>query len=119
MPSTPSDKPNLPPPGSTSVRFGPAFLRPAKEKGHYELMRPILTISNEGDRLTGGQHPDPIGPIAVYRAKRRGDKVDLLKTSMTSGPPPEMKTSDPRTGEPIELILVWWPQMDSNGDVDG
>lgn len=104
--------PKNPPPGSTSVRFGSAFLRPANERDHFELMRPVITISNEGDRLIKGEHPDPIGPIAVYRTKRRGDKVDMTKVSMM-GPPPEMKTSDPKTGQPIELILVWWPGMDN------
>lgn len=107
-----SSKPELPDAGNTSVRLGPAFLRPAKEKGHYELMRPIVTLANEGDRLTRGQHPDPVGPIAVYRTKGRGDKVDMTKVSRFAGPPPEMKTMDPRTKQPIELILVWWPGMD-------
>ena len=105
----PSERPELPPPGSTSVRLGAAFLRPAPEKDHYELMRHVVMVANEGDRLMKGEHPDPIGPIAVYRTKRRGDKIDMTKVSMTSGPPPEMRTSDPKTGQPIELILVWWP----------
>lgn len=114
MPSSvESKKPPLPPPGSTSVRFGPAFLRPAKERDHYELMRPVFTLANEGDRLVKIEHPDPIGPIAVYRTKRRGDKVDMAKVSLV-GAPPEMKTSDPKTGQPIELTLVWWPGMDND-----
>ncbi len=105
----PSDDPSVvaPPMGSTSVRLGPAFLRPATERDHFELMRPVITVSNEGDRLTKAEHPDPIGPIAVYRAKRRGDIIDRMKFSLT-GPPPEMRTSDPKTGKPIELVLVWW-----------
>lgn len=107
-----SDKPELPPPGATSVRFGPAFLRPAKEKGLYELMRPIFTVSNEGDRLVKSEHPDPIGPLAIYRIKRKGDKVDMTKASLV-GAPLEMKTIEPRTGQPIELILEWWPGMDN------
>lgn len=118
MSSLSGDKPQIPPPGSTSVRFGPAFLRPAAEKDHYELMRPVITVSNEGDRLMKGQHPDPIGPIAVYRTKKRGDKVDMSKASLT-GPPQEMRTSDPKTGQPLELILAWWPQMDANGTSEG
>jgi len=101
----------LPPPGSTSVRFGPAFLRPAAERNHYELMRHVFTVANEGDRLTKTEHPDPIGPLAVYRTKGKGDMIDMTKVSLT-GPPPEMKTSDPRTGQPIDLILTWWPGMD-------
>lgn len=116
MSSLSPDKPELPPPGSTSVRFGPAFLRPAQEKDHYELMRPVFTVSNEGDRLMKGEHPDPVGPIAVYRAKRRGDKVDMTKVSL-AGPPPEMRTSDPKTGQPLELMLVWWPGMDNDNEV--
>lgn len=105
-----SSTPDKPAPGATSVRMGPAFLRPATEKNHYELMRPILTERNEGDRLVTEQHPDPIGPIAVYRTKGRGDKIDPSKRSMT-GPPLEMRSMDQK-GQPIELILVWWPGMD-------
>jgi hypothetical protein len=97
--------------GATSVRFGPAFLRPSKEKDHYELMRPIVTVSN-GDKLERTQHSEPIGPLAVYRVKRRGDKIDMTKFD-PSGPPPEMKTSDPKTGQPMELILEWWPGKES------
>lgn len=113
MNSPPSNKPKIPPPGSTSVRFGSAFLRPSNEKDHYELMRTIITVSNEGDRVTTESHPEPIGPIAVYRIKRNGDNVDMTKTS-AMGPPPRMMTSDPQTKQPLELILVWWPGMDSN-----
>lgn len=108
MPSDSCDIPEIPPPGATSVRLGPAFLRSANEPGHYELMRNVLTISNEGDRLVKSEHPDPIGPLAVYRLKRHGDKIDV-RTSLI-GPPPEMRTDDPKTGQPLELILVWWPQ---------
>ena len=113
MSSGESDTGDFPPPGSTSVRFGPAFLRYSEEKDHFELMRPVFTITNEGDRLTKSEHPDPIGPIAVYRIKTKGDRMDLSLTSMTSGPPPEMRTSHPNTREPIHLTLVWWPGMDN------
>ena len=97
--------------GATSVRMGPAFLRAAREKDHFELMRPIITVKNEGDRLVTEQHSSPIGPIAVYRVKRRGDKVNPAEYSIT-GPAQEIKTSDPKTGQPMELILVWWPGKD-------
>lgn len=95
--------------GSTSVRFGKAFLRPAKEKDHYELMRPIITVKNEGDRITTEAHTDPVGPLAVYRIKGRGDKSPDMRDMVSGGPPPEMRTSDPKTGQPMALILVWWP----------
>lgn len=95
--------------GNTSVRFGKAFLRPAQERGHYELMRPIVTVKNEGDRVVTEQHTDPIGPLAVYRIKRRGDVAPTVSGMVAGGPPPEMKTSDPKTGQPMDLILVWWP----------
>ncbi len=96
--------------GKTSVRFGPATLRPAKEKGHYELMRTILTTRNEGDRLVKEQHTEPVGPLAIYRVKRRGDKVDMSRHNY-DGPPAEMRTTGP-DGQPLSLILYWWPGMD-------
>ena len=99
--------------GDTSIRFGKAFLRPAQERDHYELMRPIVTVKNEGDRMVTEQHSEPIGPIAVYRIKRKGDKSAGFSGMVQGGPPPEMKTSDPKTGKPMELILVWWPQMEN------
>lgn len=105
-----SNEPEAPSAGSTSVRLGPAFLRPADEAGHYELMRYVITVTNEGDKMTKTQHPQPIGPLAIYRRKRKKDKIDYTGLSTLLGPPKEMKTSDPKTGEPIELILVWWPQ---------
>lgn len=97
--------------GSTSIRLGPAFLRPAKEKDHYELMRPIITVTNEGDRIKKEQHPEPIGPLAVYRIARNGDKPDP-GMSFTGGPSPRMKTTNPITKQPMNLVLVWWPQKD-------
>lgn len=104
----------LPPPpeGYDSWRFGPAFLRPATERDHYELMRPIFVVRNEGDRTVEEFHPDPLGPLAVYRVKRRGDASDPARQSM-GGPPLEMRTMGPR-GEPLELILVWWPGMEAS-----
>ena len=104
-----SQIPDPPEKGSTSVRLGPAFLRPATEKDHYELMRRVITVTNEGDKITKSEHPDPVGPLAVYRIKRKGDAVSYVGLSTIMGPPKEMKTSDPKTGQPMTLTLVWWP----------
>ena len=101
--------PKNPDPGKTSIRFGTAFLRPAEEKDHYELMRPIVTVTNDGGRNTTQAHGAPIGPLAVYRRKRRGDDIPNLCDPL--GPPPEMKTVDGK-GQPIDLVLVWWPKME-------
>jgi hypothetical protein len=98
--------------GNTSVRFGKAFLRPAKDKDHFELMRPIVTVRNEGDRTIQEQHPEPIGPIAIYRVKGKGDKSATYRDMIDGGPPLEMRTSDPKTGQPMTLMLVWWPGKD-------
>lgn len=98
-----------PPAGKTSVGFGKAFLRPsAKEKGHFELMRPILTVRNEGDRSVTEAHGDPVGPLAIYRIKRKGDVAPDMRDMVAGGPPPEMRTTTPQ-GQPLTLILVWWP----------
>ncbi len=107
----PRSKIEPPEPGSTSVRFGPAYLVPSiEERGHYKLMRPIITVKNTGDKTTTEQHSEPI-PIAVYRLKRKGDNM-ILKSEWI-GPPLEMKTSDPKTGAPMDLVLVWWPGKDA------
>jgi hypothetical protein len=98
-----------PDPGKTSIRFGEAFLRPTEEKDHYELMRPIVTVRNEGGRVVTEAHPQPIGPLAIYRRKRRGDDIPTLYDPL--GPPPEMRTVD-KAGQPIDLVLVWWPKME-------
>ncbi len=104
-----SDRIPNPEAGATSVRFGPAFLRPAStgERDHYELMRPIVTVKNEGDRNVTEAHPNPVGPLAIYRTIRRGDRIPNVPID---GPPPKMRTMDAK-GQPIELILVWWPLM--------
>jgi hypothetical protein len=94
--------------GNTSVGFGKAFLRPHKDKDHYELMRPIVTVVNEGDRLTTQAHGDPV-QLAVYRVKRKGDKSADMRDMVAGGPPPEIRTSDPKTNQPMTLVLVWWP----------
>lgn len=108
MPSSIDD----PKAGSTSVRMGPAFLRPAKERRHYELMRSVLTVRNEGDRIVKESHPDPVGPLAMYRTKGRGDKMPsqqaALEAVQRDEPPLVLKTADSH-GRPIDLIRVWWP----------
>lgn len=100
-----------PPPGYDSWRLGPAFLRPSKERDHYELMRPVFVERNEGDRTVRKDYPHPLGPIAVYRVKRHGDAVDPAKQSI-AGPPLEMRSMDPK-GQPLDLILVWCPAMET------
>lgn len=100
-----------PDPGNTSVRFGKAFLRPAKDKGHYELMRPIITVINEGDKVTTEAHGDPL-VLAIYRIKGKGDKAAQMRDMVADGPPAEMRTSDPLTGQPMTLVLEWWPGKD-------
>ncbi len=103
-----------PDPGNTSVRMGPSFLRPAEEKDHYELMRKLITVSNDGEMVETREHNDPIGPLAVYRAKRSGDKVgNNMHQLARGGPQLEIKTMHPVTKQPIDLILVWWPRMDA------
>lgn len=109
-----NERPAKPDPGKTSVRLGAAFLRPSKERDHYELMRPAITVRNEGDRTVTEQHGEAIGPLAVYRIKRRGDKINLTEHN-SFGPPPEMRTSGP-DGKPLTLILVWWPGQDAKNE---
>ncbi len=107
-----SEELKAPDAGKTSIRMGKAFLRPAKEKGHYELMRPVVTVMNEGDKVTTQAHGDPIGPLAIYRVKGRGDKSPTYSDMIDGGPPLEMRTSDPKTGSQMTLTLVWWPGKD-------
>jgi hypothetical protein len=94
--------------GNTSVGFGKAFIRPAKEKDHFELMRPLLTVRNEGDRVVTESMPEPVGPIAIYRIKGKGDKSPDMRDMVAGGPPLELKSTN-MNGQPIDLILVWWP----------
>lgn len=100
--------------GYTSVGFGPAFLRPAEsDKGYYELMRPIISSRNEGDRIVREQHGEAFGPIGVYREVKKGDRLpSMSEVASHSGPPLRMKTNEPNTNRPIELCLVWFPGMD-------
>ena len=93
--------PEDPKPGATSIRMGAAVLRPSEEKGHYALYRPMVIVRNEDGKITREQLDQEVGPLAIYREKRNGD---VLQTAM--------KTSDPKTGRPMELVLVWKPGMD-------
>lgn len=83
-------------PGMTSVRLGTAYLAPeAGEKNHYGLYRKLVTVANEGGQIKRFEGA-AIGPLAIYRPARKGDRV-------------EMKTVHPKTGQPIDLALEWKP----------
>ncbi len=87
-----------PPAGGTSVRMGPAVLRPhSEEKGHFALWRPMVIVRNDDGKITRETLEQELGPLAIYRERRNGDG------------PAEMRTNDPRTGRPLDLILVWRP----------
>lgn len=75
-------------------------------------MRPVFVERNEGDRVIREDYPHPLGPIAVYRIKRRGDKADPAQQSV-AGPPLEMRSMDSK-GQPLQLILVWWPRSNEH-----
>lgn len=94
-----------PPDGSTSFRFGSAILRPTEEEGHYGLFRPLVIVRNDGGKITREQLEEPVGPLAVYRRRTKGDKMPEQVGSL----PVVIRTSDPQTGQPFELILVWRP----------
>ncbi|MBV9125658.1 MAG: hypothetical protein JO112_20095 [Planctomycetes bacterium] len=94
-----------PPDGATSFRFGAAFLKPTEEAGHYGLFRPLVVVRNEGGKITREQLEKPVGPLAIYRRRTNGDKMPEAVGSL----PVVIKTSDPLSGEPFELILVWRP----------
>lgn len=102
------NKSKPPDPGHTAVRLGPAFLREsATEKGYYELCRPILTVINEGDRVTTESHPEAI-PLGLYRPKRKGDRMPSVEDAAKQGGPPPMIRSADSKGQPLTLILVKW-----------
>ncbi len=87
-----------PDPGKTSVRMGPAFLK-WYDKEHLALYRPLIAVRNDEGEITRHTMEKPLGPLSVFRRAGKGDNIDL-------------RTSDPRTGEPIELHLVWRPGME-------
>jgi len=92
-------------PGATSIRFGPAILQPTDEKDHYGLYRPLVLVRNEGGKITREQLPSPVGPLAVYRKRGKGDPAPDPVGSL----PGMIKTFDPTTNQPMEVILVWRP----------
>lgn len=94
--------------GRTSIRLGKSFLRPSqKERGYYELCRPIVTVVNEGDRVTTEAHPEPI-PLGLYRPVRKGDRMPTAaEVAAHKGPPFRIKSADSK-GQPMELVLVEW-----------
>jgi hypothetical protein len=77
---------------------------PAEERGHFALYRKLLTVRNEGDQIVRQEAPNPIGPLAIYRRWRRGDREQP-----DGRPAPDLRTSDPKTGEPMDLVEVWRP----------
>lgn len=90
------DGSDIPPPepGKTSVRMGPAYLQWV-DKEHLGLFRPLTFVRNDGGEIKQ-EVVKPLGPLGIYRRAGRNETV-------------AMKTSDPRTGEPIDLVLVWKP----------
>ena len=97
-----------PQPGEKSVRLGPAFLSPdPHEKDHFQLLRPVIIVSNDDGNITREQTEKNMGPLAVYRKMTRGDEEPPV--SIFSGPPPTMVTFDPITKAPMKLLLVWFP----------
>jgi hypothetical protein len=95
----------VPPVGKTSIRFGSAVLRATDEADHFGLFRPLVVIRNEDGKVTREQLEREVGPLAVYRKRGPGDAVPEPVGSL----PTMIRTSDPRTGEPFDLILVWRP----------
>lgn len=88
-----------PDPGNTSIRMGAAVLRPHDgEKGHYAMWRPMVIVRNDGGKITREQLEQEVGPLAIYREKRRGDTQEVV-----------MRTVDPRTQRPMELVEIWRP----------
>lgn len=99
------DDGKVPPAGATSLRFGAAVLRPSEEEGHFGLYRPLVIVRNEDGKVTREQLDREVGPLAVYRRRRQGDKMPEQVGSL----PVVIRTADPNTREPFELVLVWRP----------
>lgn len=91
--------PGDPEPGNTSIRMGAALLRPhGEEKGLYALWRPMVIVRNDGGKITREQLPDEVGPLAIYREKKKGDTQKVA-----------MRTVNPETKQPMDLIEIWRP----------
>lgn len=97
--------------GTTSIRFGAAILQPMEEKGHFGLFRPLVIWRNEGGKVTREQLNQTVGPLAIYRRRRNGDKIPDAIGSL----PGLLRTGDPTTNEPFEVILIWRPDTGKAG----
>lgn len=95
------------PDGSTSIRMGAAFLRPMEEAGNYGLYRSIVIVRRDGEKITRERLNETLGPLAVYRRRRNGDKVPERIGEL----PVLIRTSDPQTKEEFELVLIWRPDV--------
>lgn len=84
-----------PEPGKTSIRLGAAFMQPY-DKEHIALYRKLILVKNEDGMVTRTEMERPIGPLGIYRRGRDGEKGQI-------------RSMDPTTGEPLELVLVWRP----------
>lgn len=85
--------------GRTSIRLSPAFLIHGEDKDHYELRRKVVAVTNEGGKISRKETEQSM-LLAVYRKAGRGDKID-------------MRTHDPVTNQPLDLILVWRPDAEA------
>lgn len=80
------------------ISMGPAILQAEEEAGHYGLYRPLFIDAWDDKRgmFVRISTDSPIGPIAVFREARSGEKVD-------------MKTIHPVTQKKLDLTCVWDP----------
>lgn len=91
------------PDNTTSFRMGSAVMQAMEEKDHYGLYRPIVIVRKEGGKVTRERLQDMLGPLAVYRTRRKGDVIPANVGSL----PGMIKTTDGK--QQIEVILVWRP----------
>lgn len=84
-----------PEPGKTSIRLGESFVQ-WYDKEHLALYRKLVLVRNDEGHISRTEMEKPIGPLAIYRIGRAGEKGQL-------------RSMDPKTGEPLELVLVWRP----------
>lgn len=96
------------PDGATSVRAGAAVLRPIDEPGHFGLFRPVVLVRRDGDAQSREELGKELGPLAVYRVRGKGDAAPEAVGSI----PGIIRTHDPSSNKPLELMLVWWPTGD-------
>lgn len=91
------------PDGTTSFRLGHAIMQPMEEKDHFGLYRPMIIVRKDGEKITRERLQDMIGPLAIYRRRRKGDSVPANVGSL----PGMIKTGSDK--EQFEVILVWRP----------